>query len=282
MAVASNTNYYSNAIVGTPSVGADINVHEIHSTPRFAVGFGFQRSDGAKFRYSQFGAATAASRVVSVDVSESAIIASIATNTGLASNTTTAVAGEIALPGAAGSHYVEVTATPANTQTFAGGYLGITGGTGQGYMYRIKNSSATGTPSTSRCRLQLCEPLVVSIDTTSDLTIFGSNYANLEAATFTADALVVGVTMSAPSADNYAWIQTKGLALCLQDAETGVVGQPVFLSTATAGAVAAMDLVTVVNTSTSVGLESVNSPIVGYLADNGGSAGSSLVYLTLE
>lgn len=282
MAVASNTNYYSNAIVGTPSIGADINVHEIHSTPRFAVGFGFERSDGNKYRYSQFGAATAASRVVSVDVSESAIIASIATNTGLASNTTTAVAGEAALPGAAGSHYVEVTATPANTQTFAGGYLGITGGTGQGYMYRIKSSTATGTPSTSRCRLQLWEPLVVSIDTTSDLTILGSNYANLEAATFTADALVVGVTMSAPSADNYAWIQTKGPALCLQDVEVGVIGQPVFLSTATAGAVAALDLIVSVVTSTGVGTESINQPIIGYLMDNGGSAGSSLVNLILE
>jgi hypothetical protein len=282
MAVTSDTNYYSNAIVGTPQVGADINVHELHSTPKFAIGFGFERADGAKFRYCQFGAATAASRVVSVDVSESAIIASIATNTGLASNTTTAVAGEAALPGAAGSHYVEVTATPANTQTFAGGYLGVTGGTGQGYMYRIKSSSATGTPSTSRCRLQLFEPLAVAIDTTSDLSIIGSPYANLEAATFTADALVVGVTMAAPSANSFAWVQTKGLALCLQDAETAVIGQSVFLSTATAGAVAAMDLVTVVNTSTSVGLESVNSPVVGYLVDNGASAGSSVVYLTLE
>ena len=282
MAVASNTNYYSNAIVGTPQVGADIDIHDIHSTPRFAVGFGFERSDGAKFRYAQFGAATAASRLVSVDVSESAIIASIATNTGLASNTTTAVAGEAALPGAAGSHYVEVTATPANTQTFAGGYLGVTGGTSQGYMYRIKNSTATGTPSTSRSRLQLFEPLAVSIDTTSDLTIFGSPYANAEAASFTADALVIGVTMSAPSAADYAWVQTKGLALCLQDAETGVIGQPMFLSSTTAGAVAALDLVTVVNTSTGVGLESINQPIVGYLVDNGGSAGSSLVYLTLE
>ena len=282
MAVASNTNYHSNAIVGTPMAGADINVHDLHSTPKFAVGFGFERSDGAKFRYSQFGAATAASRVVSVDVSESAIIASIATNTGLASNTTTAVAGDPVKPGDKGSHYVEVTATPANTQTFAGGYLGITGGTGQGYIHRIKSSSATGTPSTGRSRLELFEPLAVSIDTTSDLTIIGSQYANLEAASVTGDALVVGVTMSAPSATQYAWIQTKGVALALQDAEVGSIGQPIMLSTTTNGAVALAKIDGTTVTSTGVTVSTIDTPILGYLIDNGGSAGSSLVYLTLE
>lgn len=282
MAVASNTNYYSNAIVGVPQLGSDINVHQIDSTPKFAIGYGFERSDGNKFRYCQFGAATAASRVVSVDVSESAITANIATNTGLASDTTTAVAGEIVLPGAAGSHYVEVTATPANTQTFAGGYLGVTGGTSQGYIYRIKNSTATGTPSTSRCRLQLWEPLVVSIDTTSDLSIFGSQYANLEAASVTGDALVVGVTVSAPSANAYAWIQTKGIALALQDAETGSIGQPIMLSTTTNGAVAILKVDGTTVTSTGVTVSEIDTPALGYLVDNGGSAGSSLVYLTLE
>ena len=50
MAVASNTNYYSNAIVGVPQVGSDINIHQLDSTPKFAVGYGFERADGAKFR----------------------------------------------------------------------------------------------------------------------------------------------------------------------------------------------------------------------------------------
>ena len=48
MAIATSANFYSNAIVGQPMAGSDIDVLERHSVPRFSVGYGFTRSDGKK------------------------------------------------------------------------------------------------------------------------------------------------------------------------------------------------------------------------------------------
>ena len=69
MAVSSSS-FFSNAIVGTPQVGADIDVYGSSTSPKFAVGFGFTRADGSKYRYSHFGAATNRGLCVSTDVSE--------------------------------------------------------------------------------------------------------------------------------------------------------------------------------------------------------------------
>lgn len=63
----STTGYFSNAIVGQPQAGADIDIHEVNSTPKFALGFGFTRSDGNKYRYVQLSAATSAGTLVSYD-----------------------------------------------------------------------------------------------------------------------------------------------------------------------------------------------------------------------
>ena len=45
MAIATSANFYSNAIVGQPMAGSDIDVHERSSVARFSVGFGFIRSE---------------------------------------------------------------------------------------------------------------------------------------------------------------------------------------------------------------------------------------------
>ena len=69
MAVSSSS-YFSNSIVGQPQVGADIDIYESSTSPKYAVGFGFTRADGCKYRYAHFGATTNRGVMVSTDLSE--------------------------------------------------------------------------------------------------------------------------------------------------------------------------------------------------------------------
>lgn len=199
-----HTSYFGNAIVGQPMVGSDYNVYELHTSPRYAVGTGFQRSDGNCYRYVHYGLAVSKGQVVATDVSESSI-----TGTNCISNPTSAgtVDWEKINQGAVGSHYVQTTLTLSNNQV-AGGYLIIQGGTGEGHAYRIRgNTSWAGTT----CRIELWDKIKVALDQTSDPTIIGSPYANLEPATTTPDYMVVGVAVTNATKDNYGWICTRGI-----------------------------------------------------------------------
>lgn len=223
MAISTSSNYYSNAIVGQPMVGADINVYDRNSTPKYAVGFGFIRADGNCFRYVQYGAAVAAGTLVGNG----------ATNTNLQSTnalvvapaTAQAIANEIITAGSAGSRYVEIIlATVANNQ-FAGGYLVTTKDTGWGYTYRIRGNTATNTPTTGNFRCELYEPIKVALDNTTDIAIAAPKYGNaynvvpIEGST----SNYVGVVMSAASNSDYGWVCTKGFVGCLTSATN--VGQ---------------------------------------------------------
>ena len=223
MAIATSTNYYNSAIVGQPMAGADIDVHDRHITPHYAIGFGFQRADGNMFRYVQYGAAVVAG----------ALVGNVATNTNLAStnalvvlsSTALAIAGELLKPGMAGSRFVEITlATVANDQ-FAGGYLVTTKDTGIGYTYRIKGNSATGYPAaTTSFQMELYEKIKVAMDNTTDIAIAAPKYANLAANTFVQGtaANIVGVAMAAASTDNYGWVCTKGRVGAIGTGDTGI------------------------------------------------------------
>ena len=103
MAVSSSS-YFNNAIVGQPQVGGDVDITETHTSPKYAVGQLWTRSDGAKFAYAHFGATTTQGRLCSQDISESGAIAL---------NTLTVVAPNAAQntdDGTTNSHYIEATA----------------------------------------------------------------------------------------------------------------------------------------------------------------------------
>ena len=54
MTISAST-YFSNSIVGQPHIGDGIDIHRADTTPRHYVGLGFERADGAKFRYEASG-----------------------------------------------------------------------------------------------------------------------------------------------------------------------------------------------------------------------------------
>lgn len=273
MAVAT-ASYFSGSIVGEPQQGADIDIYESSSNPKYALGFGFTRADGNKYRYCHFGALTNRGTLVSADVSESNL-AKIENVGALVANITKR-AGEIFNPNAVGSRYLQLVIT-ATAQQFEGGYLTVTTGAGAGFTYRIKGHTTTSdnNPVTGNIYADIDSPLVVAIDSTSDITIQGSPYANLEAVS-TTDTIPAGVTVSNNTAAAYGWICTNGVVGVLQDVNIGTIGKPCFVSSNTAGAIQCKQSATSSTTNELV------LPIVGYMLEAGSSADYSIIKLQLE
>lgn len=275
--------YFSNAIVGIPNVGDGIDIYRVDTTPKYYIGFGFTRADGAKFRYGENGASATNRGVLvcpadtengrgstAVDIDDMVWNSANATK----------IDGENINPGAVGSHYLQATLASVTANQFKGGHLVITGDTGTGYTYRVLGNTATNDPVTGAVRIQLYEPLVESLDSSTDIAIVSCRYANLvlnNANSNTANNCAVGITCAGMSATNYGWIQTRGIVGVLQGAALPVQGQLVQAASDVAGAIVAYTSVS----STAVTMNSYTN-IVGYCVDPGDDTGHSVIYLQLE
>ena len=234
MAVSTSCTF-NNAIVGIPQVGADVDIFETSTTPKYAVGTRFMRSDGNEYVYSHFGATAISSGglVVATDMSESGT-----TNAGariLAAGSVTAISGETITPGTAGSHYVELIGGGVTADEYAGGYFQVTDGDGFGYQYRIVGNTASSAKTTGAkltYYLELHEPIQQTLATaqSSWCRILGSKYANLESATAATDTWIAGITTCSVASGSFGWIQTKGIAGIRRDASNISVTSLVALS----------------------------------------------------
>lgn len=267
----STSSYFSNSIIGAPQLGADIDIYETTSSPKYAIGFGFTRADGNKYRYAHFGALVAAGAVVATDVSESAQ-ANLLQAGALVANLTK-VDGETLNPNAVGSKYAQLVVT-ATADQFAGAYLNIHSGTGFGFIYRIRGNEATSARVTGNAHFELYDPIAVALDSNSEIAIVGSPYANLEGAT-TTDAVPAGVAVTNVTASNYGWICTHGVTSVLQDVTIGTIGKPVKLSSNTTAAVSCVADATSSTTQ-------MTFPLLGHVLQAGTSAGYSVIFLQLE
>ena len=282
MAMKTATNYYSNAIVGVPQAGADINVHEVNSNPKYFVGFGFERADGSNFRYVQYGSDTNAGLLVTSQLGTNSVTVT-GTNVVIQSDSATAVANERYLPGKIGSHYQQLKLS-AGTNVFAGGYLHVCGGRGAGYTYRIRGNTATGSPSETNLRLTLYEPIAVEIGTESNIAITGNPWANVIPSFGDTNTNFCGVSMSSAGNNTYGWIATCGIVTCL----TGATNLPTLNSTlvsdsGTGGAISEIEYVTTMNTATSVATTvSVGKPVIGTCIHTGSNGTHSAIALNLS
>lgn len=269
----STDSYFNNAIVGQMQIGADVDTFEINDTPKYAVGTGFTRSDGCKFRYVHAGAATDRGVLVAQDYSESSV-----TDTDdsiLAPSSTYQMDDEVSgiYPGSIGSRYVVLTLASAEADQYAGGYLHITDDTGEGYTYRIRGNTATDTPDSGNIRLQLYDKIQTALTATTDFAITGPMYANLEAAGTTTDGITVGVTCASLTAtDPYGWVQTFGPTTVLCDT-AGTSGMMAQVSQSVAGSYAPADL---------DGTAAHNYPIIGVIITPGDTTGHGVIGLRLE
>jgi hypothetical protein len=272
MAIATSTNYYASSIIGIPGAGADIDIHERNTTPRFAVGFGFERSDGNKFRYVQYSTAVSAGSLVgnlttgTYKASTDALV--------VATGTAAAVANEIIKPGDIGSRYVEITLASIAANQFAGGYFVPTKDTGAGYVYRIKGNTATGNPVSGNFRLELYEKIKVKLDNTTDIAIAPSKYVNLAPTNPVSGTVsnVVGVVMAPATADNYGWVCTRGICAALASTTGITYGAAIANAIVTTGSYMEFD------TTTALAYRQIGTCIV----PAGAAAAYGIINLQLE
>lgn len=231
----STSNWFNNAVQGIPGVGADIDIFQTSTTPKYAIGQRWTRSDGNSYVYSHFATAGISSGglVVGTDLSESGC--THVSSKIYASGSVTAISGETLKPGQKDSHYVQVIGKGVLVDTYAGGYLQISEGDGFGYQYRIRgNTAATQLTSGSAYTyyLELYEPLQQELSTTqkSWMRIIGSRYANLETALVASDMWHAGVTTCSHAASTYGWVQDRGLAGIRVDTSECYIGSLVAVS----------------------------------------------------
>jgi hypothetical protein len=277
----SGDSYFSNAIVGVPQVGADVNIYDQHDKPRFALGTKFERQDGAIFRYVHFGAAiTSAGLVLAQDQSENGMALTSACV--LTSSSTYQMPDDPlgVYPNTKGSKYMIITKSSIAADDFAGAYVAATSATTPnvvGQTYRIKGNTATGTPVASNFRAELYDRLQTTIGSAGNLVIVGCKFSNLEAASYiNTDGAISGVSiLSSGTSYPYGWIQTRGIVCVKTDASLSASypmgGRTACLSTQEAGTVQCAQLITA---GTNI---AILQPIVGTFVLDGSASSYAFV-----
>lgn len=278
MSLSAST-YFSNSVIGKPYVGDGIDIYKVDLIPRYAVGFGFERADGSKFRYGHFSASNTNAGIV---VGPEDVGATQVDKDGVVwtPSTATPPSGQQIQPGDIGSFYVQMTLGSIEADQFAGAYLVITDDTGEGYTYRVRGNTGTGDPVTGTILVELYEPLIVALGTNTDIAMSCSRHVNLVAVGdfgATGSNNAVGVTCAGTSATNYAWIQTKGIANVLTGDVVPVQGQAVQVASDVAGAIVGYTSVS----STAVTMNSYTN-LVGYCVDPGDDTEQTTIMLNLE
>ncbi len=272
-----SSSYFSNAIQGIPGAGADINLYDTHTVPKYPMGMLVERADGNRYRYCYVGTATNAGNLVGQTQSSGGATYGAAVVVAPAS--AVAVQAEYPiLPGQVGSHYIQATIASIAADKYRGGYLVTTRGTGVGDTYRIKGNTATGNPNSTDLYINLAEPLKVAVTAATGLTIATSIYNDL-AASATSITTVTGVLMSTTTSTNlWAWVCTRGTVGCVEDnSVTVAAGYQLVASQVTAGAYAAAT-----TTGTTFGAVT-KTPLVGYSVVIGNGVNrQGIIYCTCE
>jgi len=212
-------------------------IYSESSTPKHNLGEKIQLADGRCFRYCYFDAAVTVGKMVSPDYSTGGLVE---------------VSDKTIATGTAGSSVVTITANgssgpPADFEgvsanDYAGSYLHITDGDGEGFTYRIKSNGAA---SSDAVEFTLFDPIVTALATgATDLAITPGLFNNVHVTDNTngtiVDYIPTGVTVVGVTANYYAWVQTSGVATCLADG-TITLANRLTLSDGTNGSVQLKD-----------------------------------------
>lgn len=225
--------YFTNSMVGNMNVGADANLTQVDATPKFPVGQAIVRGDGNVYHYGYSSAGIAAGKAVSPVFASAGVL----TTTGVKSITSsTSIPGDTIAVGAAGSRFVQITVSGVTANLYRGGYFIVDAGSGAGYSYRIAGNTATGNPVSGDFRLELKEPLAVTLYTSTQWIIVPCLWNDLGTAETTTNNIFAGVSMGTTTAASpYGWFCTRGVVGVTQ-VGTLTAGQGITLSS-TAGAV---------------------------------------------
>lgn len=111
---------------------------------------------------------------------------------------------------AIGATELTLTIAAVTADQFAGGQIHITDDTGAGYSYLIKTNTATASGTIT---ITLVNPLIVAVDTTSDVILTTAPYSNVIVGIAASNPLgvaLVATTAGTDSTTQYFWAQTSG------------------------------------------------------------------------
>ena len=278
MAVSSSS-YFTRAIVGVPQVGADVDVFEVNSTPKWALGLKMERNDGAIFRYAHFSTVLSAGSLAAT-TADQVDQQYIGTNIVVAPSSTYQMPNEQngVYPGAAGSRYL-ITYVTASTNQWAGATLTIAASDGVGYTYLVAGATSTGVVATALSRFELYDPIQVSLAAGSMIMLKGNKWNDLKGAAIGTQN-VAGVTCAnINTAGYYGWVQTHGYCGVLTDALAPVLAGTMAFCTTGQTLGAAGYVATGTASTKAVWL---STPVIGNFAVCGSAAGLSIVWLQIE
>lgn len=216
--------------INSPSDGVTQGLYDESSAQQGNVGAIRRLGDGRTYRYCYFAAAVNPGVLCTPDMSAGGVTDEADALTAAAIGATTVTATD---SGKLGS---------ATKDQYAGAYMHLIDGAGEGFTYRIKGNTKA---SSNAVDFSLYDPLVVAVTTATDFAITPFLYNNVMIATIdtdgSTDALVCGVSMRAMQATYYGWVQTGGIATVLADGAILARGILLTLSDSTAGAVQTQD-----------------------------------------
>ena len=131
---------------------------------------------------------------------------------------------------------VTLGATAATANYYSSGWAVVTVTPGVGYQYKIKSHPAAS--SSGSLTLQLEDKITVALTTSSRIDLVPNPYSGVVVNPTTATSSPVGVAVTAITASQYGWLQTRGPATLLADGAV-TVGTSLAASNAVAGAVEA-------------------------------------------
>lgn len=288
----STSSYFSNSIVGIPQVaGEGVDIYASDTNPKFAIGTKFERQDGSVFRYAAFGGACTAGQVlacVTTDIGFAGVTSAIVST----SSTYQIPVEPVGIyPNGIGSRFMVINTSTANgiavAHTYRGGYITIGAHKNDGIYvagqtYRIKDSTAAGTPAAGLMRLDLYDKLLATITTSAFISVAGSKFNDLSPADDSVAnslAIPVGVAMNVQSNGTFGWVQSKGPVGVQLDVEAGgsSAGYLAVLGTSGLGTVIA-----VANLMTSGASLIPATPLIGVVLSAASSTCTAIVDLMLE
>lgn len=125
-------------------------------------------------------------------------------------------------------------ATAAAANLYAEGFLIVTVTPGQGYIYKIAGHAAVA--SAGSATLNLADPIEVALTTSSRVDLVLNPWSGVVVCPTTQTSSPAGAAVTAVTAAQYGFIQTRGPAAILANGAL-TVGDPVVASDAVAGAV---------------------------------------------
>lgn len=194
-------------LTGKPQVFAS-DLLSNSSTQLMNLGTYAESQDGRGFRYAKVGAtATVAGQLYQAAAVD-------ATNLTPSGGLTPAAA-------AIGATTVTISTSTTNAaNVIAGGYMTVAVTPGAGYTYRVKSNTVTA--GAAGMVVELEDPLVVALTTTSRVSFAKSPYDGLLVMPTTISGAAVGVANSIISATYFGWVQTHGVCSILNSAGTAI------------------------------------------------------------